>query len=70
MDWSQIRPCPYCGRPPHLYHGVSGRTYGDSLECDRDDCPSPDDQPVWDYTTSSNALRRWNAYAQTKLKTD
>lgn len=71
MDEDQIKPCPHCGRQPTLYHGVCGDVFGDSLECDRDDCPEPDDfrQP-WPYVRYADAVRRWNEYASTAKTTD
>lgn len=69
MD-DELLPCPYCHRQPHVHHGVHGDLYGDSIECDRDDCPQPDnDGPVWHYTSWGEAVRRWNEFAANVLAT-
>ena len=65
----ELKPCPFCGRKPHVYHGAHGGEYGDSVECDQDDCPQPDsDGPAWHYTSWPEAVRRWNDYATTNAR--
>jgi hypothetical protein len=63
-----LTPCPHCKRSPRVYHGAYGGVYGDSVECDCDDFPQPDDAAsfYWHYTSWTEAVRRWNAYAATK----
>ncbi len=61
-----LKPCPYCGRRPRVYHGASKGRYGDSVECDADDCPAPDDRPIWPYVTWDEAVKRWNDHAAGK----
>jgi hypothetical protein len=58
-----LKPCPNCGHPPKVYHGVYGGLDGESVECDRNECPHGDDDgPVWQYTDWQSAVKRWNVY--------
>lgn len=61
--------CPHCGMPPLVYHGAHCGVYGDSIECDRDDCSGAGvDHPVWHYTAWDEAVRRWTEHATSPTK--
>jgi hypothetical protein len=55
--------CPYCGKPPRVYHGASCGKMGDSIECGEDECPSDYREP-WPYVEWEAAVQRWVDYAK------
>lgn len=57
--------CPWCKQPPQLFDCARGTT----VECDRDECPAPDDAAIrvgWGYLWDDMAaITRWNEAAAT-----
>lgn len=73
----KLKPCPFCGGKPYLYHDCSSES-GDwyVIDCLNDNCPMFNRRGAWDTVnvttgwrkTEEEAIRAWNTRNERTVK--
>ena len=68
MSAKELKPCPFCGKQPHLSEDFDG-TYSDyCVTCSNYDCPTQPYTDIFNY--KDEAIDAWNSMVVTTNKTD